>query len=204
MILALLYTILDNKRYVQIAKESGGQATPEARLPPCIIGGVAIPVGLSWFVWTNSPSIHWISSVLSGVGFGFGMVLVFLSVLNYLIDTYTIYAASFLAASAFTRSLFGAAFPLFTDQMFQNLGLHWAASVPAFLSVGCIPFPVVLYIYGEKIRKRCRYGNEAEIFMQGAGEENLEQTVAEGSENQDPGGCPFRHDTESRSIPQNS
>ncbi|GAQ42263.1 MFS transporter [Aspergillus tubingensis] len=204
MILALLYTILDNKRYVQIAKESGGQATPEARLPPCIIGGVAIPVGLFWFAWTNSPSIHWISSVLSGVGFGFGMVLVFLSVLNYLIDTYTIYAASVLAASAFTRSLFGAAFPLFTDQMFQNLGLHWAASVPAFLSVACVPFPVILYIYGEKIRKRCRYGNEAEIFMQGAGEENLEQPVAEGSENQDPGGCPFRHDTEWRSIPQNS
>lgn len=44
---------------------------------------------------------------------------------NYLIDAYTIYAASVLAASAILRSLFGAAFPLFTTQMYHNLGIHW-------------------------------------------------------------------------------
>jgi hypothetical protein len=42
------------------------------------------------------------------------MVLVFLSCLNYLLDEYTVYAASVLAASAILRALFGFAFPLFT------------------------------------------------------------------------------------------
>ena len=41
-------------------------------------------------------------------------VLIFLSVFNYLIDGYTIFAASVLAANAILRSLFGFAFPLFT------------------------------------------------------------------------------------------
>lgn len=43
------------------------------------------------------------------------VVLIFLSVFNYLIDGYTIFAASVLAANAILRSLFGFAFPLFTS-----------------------------------------------------------------------------------------
>jgi hypothetical protein len=38
-------------------------------------------------------------------------------VLGYLVDSYTIYAASVLAANSVLRSFFGAAFPLFTTQM---------------------------------------------------------------------------------------
>ena len=43
-------------------------------------GAIAIPVGLFWFAWSNYPSIHWISSVMAGAPFGFGMVLVFLAI----------------------------------------------------------------------------------------------------------------------------
>lgn len=71
------------------------------------------------------------------------------------------FAASVLAANSVLRSLFGAAFPLFTEQMYTNLGLHWAASVPAFLSVACIPFPIIFYIYGPKIRAKCKFAAEA-------------------------------------------
>lgn len=72
-----------------------------------------------------------------------------------------VFAASVLAANSVLRSLFGAAFPLFTEQMYTNLGLHWAASIPAFLSVACIPFPIVFYIYGPKIRAKCKFAAEA-------------------------------------------
>jgi hypothetical protein len=51
------------------------------------------------------------------------MVLVFLSVLVYLVDAYLVYAASVLAANSVLRSLFGAAFPLFTTQMYGTLGM---------------------------------------------------------------------------------
>lgn len=71
------------------------------------------------------------------------------------------FAASVLAANAVLRSLFGAAFPLFTQQMYSNLGIHWAASIPAFLALACIPFPIVFWKYGHKIRARCKYAAEA-------------------------------------------
>lgn len=70
------------------------------------------------------------------------MILVFLGIMNYLIDSYTIYAASCLAANSVLRSMFGTIFPLFTTYMYQNLGIHWASSIPAFLALACVPMPV--------------------------------------------------------------
>ena len=146
-----------------------------------MIASLALPIGLFWFAWTNSPSIHWMVSIAAGIPFGFGMVLVFLCVFNYLIDAYTIFAASVLAANSLLRSLFGFAFPLFTTQMFENLGIHWASSVPAFLALACVPFPFILYKKGLSIRKHCKYSAESEAFvqslLQSMGESNPQEEV---------------------------
>jgi hypothetical protein len=126
-----------------------------------MIGSIALPVGLFWFAWTNYPSIHWSVSIIGTAPFGFGMVLVFLSIMNYLIDAYVIYAASVLAANSVLRSLFGAGFPLFTTYIYKNLGIHWASSIPAFLALACVPFPFLFYKYGEPIRMKCKYAAQA-------------------------------------------
>jgi multidrug resistance protein len=165
MMIAVSYSIFDNKRYIKAEEQNNGFAPAEARLPPAMIGSVAIPIGLFWFAWTNSASIHWMVSIAAGVPFGFGMVLVFLSILNYLIDSYTIFAASVLAANTVLRSLFGAAFPLFTTYMYNDLGIHWASSIPAFLALACVPFPFLFYKYGPAIRARCNFAAESEEFM---------------------------------------
>jgi multidrug resistance protein len=167
MIAATIYSIWDNKRYNKAIQASpSGVAAPEARLPPALLGSVIMPIGLFWFAWTNGPNIHWIVSIIASVPFGFSMVLVFLSIMNYLIDAYLIYAASALAANSVLRSLFGAAFPLFTSDMYKNLGIHWASSVPAFLALACVPFPFLFYKYGAAIRQRCRYAAEAAEFLE--------------------------------------
>ncbi|KAK5268014.1 hypothetical protein LTR99_002946 [Exophiala xenobiotica] len=154
-----------NKWYLKAAAENGGIAPAEARLPPAFYGAIAVPVGLFWFAWTNSRSIHWISPVLAGVPFGFGFCILFLVVTNYLIDAYTVFAASVLAANTVLRSLFGAAFPLFTESMFDRLGIHWGSSIPAFLALACVPFPFIFYKYGAAIRSRCVYAARAEAAM---------------------------------------
>lgn len=56
MIIALAYTILIvNKRYIRTAEKHGGFAPPEARLVPCMIGSLALPIGLFWFAWSKLP-----------------------------------------------------------------------------------------------------------------------------------------------------
>lgn len=165
MLLAAVYNIWDNSRYIKIAHKYKGFAPPEARLPPSLLASVCLPVGLFWFAWTNSPSIHWLSPIAACIPFGFGMVLVFVAVLNYLIDSYTIFAASVLAANSVLRSIFGAVFPLFTTYMYRNLGIHWASCIPAFLALLCVPFPFIFYKYGSAIRSKCRYAAQALNFM---------------------------------------
>lgn len=182
MLMAVGYSIYDNKRYAALSDKFDGFAPPEARLPLCMVGSVAVPIGLFWFAWTNYPSIHWIVSIMAGAPFGFGMVLIFLGIMNYLIDSYTIFAASVLAANSVLRSLFGAAFPLFTTQMYDGLGIHWASSIPAFLALICVPFPFLFYkckytpkaisnssadtvTDGAQIREKCKYAAQSEKFM---------------------------------------
>ncbi|QYT01225.1 MFS multidrug transporter [Trichoderma simmonsii] len=166
MTVSTIGSVFDNNRYIKTAARSpDGNAAPEARLPPAILGSILIPVGLFWFAWTNSPSVHWIVSIIGSIFFAAGIVLVFLSLMNYLVDAYVIFAASALAASSVLRSLFGAAFPLFTTYMYKNLGIHWASSIPAFLALACVPFPFLFWKYGDKIRARCQYAAEAAAVL---------------------------------------
>ncbi|PQE30651.1 putative mfs-multidrug-resistance transporter protein [Rutstroemia sp. NJR-2017a WRK4] len=189
MMIAGGYSLWDNKRYNNVAAQHNGMAPPESRLPPAIIGSFALPIGLFWFAWTNYPGLHWSISIIATAPFGFGMVLVFLSIMNYLIDTYVIYAASVLAANSVLRSLFGAAFPLFTTYMYENLGIHWASSIPAFLALACVPFPFLFYKYGEAIRMKCKFAAEAAralAQMRGitTSEDAAEQKVEETEDNE--------------------
>lgn len=158
-----VYAIFDNKRYMRLFMAK--TATAESRLPPAMIGSIALPIGMFAFAWTNYPSIHWSVCIILSAPFGFGCVLVVLPIVNYLIDSYTVYAASVLAASAILRSVLAAAFPLFTTQMYDNLGIHWASSVPAFLTLVCMPFPFVMYRYGAALRMKCKYTFEAAEIM---------------------------------------
>lgn len=166
MIAAMAYTVYDNERYRKhAAAQPGGRAPPEARLPLCMAGGCLVPIGLFWFAWTNSPSVHWIVCLLGTTVFGAGNVLLYLSCINYLVDSYVIYTASCMAGSSVLRSVLGAAFPLFTGTMYRNLGIHWASSVPAFMALVCVPFPFVFAKYGATIRKHCRYAARAQALV---------------------------------------
>lgn len=165
MMLGVFYSMYDNKRYSRVAAKHNGAAPPEARLPPAIIGSILLPVGLFWFAWTNGSNIHWVVPIIASSFFAAGLVMVFLALLTYLIDSYTVFAASVLAANSVLRSLFGAAFPLFTTYMYADLGIHWASTIPAFLALACVPFPLLFYRYGAQIRMRCKYAAEAAIAL---------------------------------------
>lgn len=87
MAFAVFYALLDQKRYVRIAKMHNGMPPAEARLPMSIVGSMLIPIGLFWFAWTTGNNIHWIVPIVGSVFFACGIVLIFLSLLNYLIDS---------------------------------------------------------------------------------------------------------------------
>jgi DHA1 family multidrug resistance protein-like MFS transporter len=106
------------------AHDKGKKNDPEARLPPMMLGGVLFAAGLFWFGGSSgndkSPAIGIVGAGCIGAGF----ILIFQNAVNYLIDAFTIHAASAQAANTFLRSLAGAGFPLFATPMFKNLGVN--------------------------------------------------------------------------------
>ncbi|KAI9761602.1 MAG: Citrinin biosynthesis cluster MFS transporter mrr1 [Candelina submexicana] len=148
--------IITKTRFARKMKKHG-KVVPEERLPPMIIGAAVLPIGLFWFAWTSNPNIHWAPQVIAGVPIGMGILMIFLQGLNYLIDVYMMHANSAIAANTFLRSFAGAGFPLFATAMYRTLGVAWATSLLAFLSLAMFPIPVLFFIYGKKIRAMSRF-----------------------------------------------
>lgn len=95
--------------------------------------------------------------VTAGVCIGMGIFLVFLPAQVYIVDTYLMNANSALAATSFARALLAAGFPLFATHMYETLGVAWATSLLGFLCVAMILFPVLFWIYGEKLRAKGKF-----------------------------------------------
>ncbi|KAI8715730.1 hypothetical protein NCS52_01081300 [Fusarium sp. LHS14.1] len=144
--------------YLRKLAANNGIPIPEWRLPNVMAGGVSFAIGIFWFGWTGyTRSIHWIVPALSGLFTGFGLMSIFLQSLNYLVDAYLMFAASAIAGNTFLRSLCGAGFPLFARQMFEGMGIQYAATLLGCVAAVLAPIPFIFYRYGAKIRQKSNY-----------------------------------------------
>ncbi|KAI5124039.1 hypothetical protein M0805_003868 [Coniferiporia weirii] len=158
IIIGTALTPVQNRIYWRaMARSPTGKAPPEARLYSAMGGAVLLPVGLFWFAWTADPPISYFSPIFAGAPFGLGIATIMQSLTAYMMDSYSIYAASAIAATVVMRSTLACAFPLFSPFMFARLGDSWAMSVFGFLSVACMPLPVLFWKYGPKIRAKSKY-----------------------------------------------
>lgn len=164
-----VYMIILQPGYNRKLAANNNMPIPEWRLPPVIVGGVSFAIGLFWFGWSGyRADIHWIAPTLSGLATGFGIMSIFLQCLNYLIDSYLMFAASAIAANTFLRSLAGAGFPLFATQMIQGMGVQWAGTLLGCIALSLVPMPVMFYLKGAKIRERSGFAPAFPMATQAA------------------------------------
>ncbi|CAG7924804.1 unnamed protein product [Penicillium olsonii] len=158
LLAATCYMIFLSKDYNVKLQANGNIPVPEWRLPPVILAGVLFSMGLFWLGWTGfTRSIHWIAPTLSGLFTGAGLLIIFIQLFNYLIDTYLALAASALAANTMCRSLVAAGFPLFSRQMFAGMGIQWAGTLLACVAAVLVPIPILFYLYGRRLRLKSQY-----------------------------------------------
>lgn len=183
-LLAGVYVALSQPAYNRKLTANNGVPIPEWRLPPVIVGGVSFAIGLFWFGWSGyKPTIHWIVPTLSGLFTGFGLLAIFLQSLNYLVDAYLMFAASAIAANTFLRSLAGAGFPLFSQAMFNSLGVNWAGTLLGCVATVLVPIPVIFYMYGQKIREKSAFAPTKPLAPASRDEEEVDPS-SEGVESE--------------------
>jgi len=155
-ILGLLVSGFYSDKIVKKVRETRTPA-PEDHLPPMVIGAILVPVGLFIYGWTAQYEVHWIVCIIGTGIFGLGVLLGFMPVQLYLVETYTIYAASAIASNTVVRSLLGAVLPLASQKLYDNLGYGWGNSLLGFIAVAFIPVSLGFLKYGAKIRSSPRF-----------------------------------------------
>lgn len=56
------------------------------RLPLACMGGPFFVIGIFWTGWAARPSVHWIVPMLGGIPMGIGFLLLFMALINYIVD----------------------------------------------------------------------------------------------------------------------
>ncbi|KAJ5722258.1 hypothetical protein N7488_000293 [Penicillium malachiteum] len=131
-----------------------GEAKPEYRLDSLIYGAVAIPAGLVFYGWTAEKRIDSVVPIVATGLVGFGVMFTFIPFNVYMIDAYTKYAASAIAAGNILRSMSAALLPLVGTPLYDRLGYGWGNTLLAFISLGLGGLFIVIRKYGEEWRNR--------------------------------------------------
>ncbi|CAP81116.1 hypothetical protein NUH16_008968 [Penicillium rubens] len=149
---------LNDRIYRRLKARNADVGKPEFRVPLLFVGAFFIPAGFFIYGWTAQYRCHWIAPNIGAVLFGTGNIIAFQCIQTYMVDTYTRFAASALAAGAFLRSIAGFGFPLFAPYMYSSLEYGWGNSLLAFVAIVIgVPAPVFLWKFGETLRKKSTF-----------------------------------------------
>ncbi|KAK3117020.1 hypothetical protein LTR53_002041 [Teratosphaeriaceae sp. CCFEE 6253] len=144
--------------YRRLKRKNNGVGRPEFRVPVMMLCGVLLPIGLFWYGWSAAARVHWIMPDIGAALLAAATITGYYAIQTYIIDSYTKYAASAVAAISFLRSLAGFGFPLFAPAMYNALGYGWGNSLLAFVALVIgIPAPIMFWKYGAALRAKSQY-----------------------------------------------
>ena len=146
---------VNDRIYRRLKKRNDNVGRPEFRIPLMIPGSLLVPLGLFIYGWSSQYHTHWIGPNIGAALFAAGVIIGFQCIQTYLVDSYTRFAASAIAAATVLRSLAGFGFPLFAPSMYDALHYGWGNSLLGFIAIGLgVPAPFLLWFFGKKLRER--------------------------------------------------
>lgn len=149
---------LNDRIYRHSKKKSNDTGRPEFRVPLMVPGSFLVPIGLFIYAWTAQKHTHWIGPNIGAAIFSAGVIIGFQCIQTYVVDSYTRFAASAIAAVTVLRSLAGFGFPLFAPSMYNALEYGWGNSLLGFIAVGVgVPAPFLIWCFGQKLRERSTF-----------------------------------------------
>ncbi|KAH7129714.1 major facilitator superfamily domain-containing protein [Dactylonectria estremocensis] len=153
-LLGFLFVGYLSDKILKETKAQGKPVEPEQRLDLnlTIPTALCLPLGLIMYGWTTKKHLHWIVIMIGTAVIGFGMIGIFMISQTYLVDSFTIYAASVTAANAVLRSLLGALLPLCGLRLYESIGLDWGNTLLGLIALMLTPVPWLLHLISGRIR----------------------------------------------------
>lgn len=149
----LLVSLTSDRYMLRRADKYGGERKPEYRNQWIPLGAICLPAGFFIYEWAAEYHVHWIVPIIGTLVIGFGFNTCFNSLLLYLVESFTIFAASALAANGVVRNIGGGHLPLAGLTLYDDLGVGWGNSVLGFIQLGLVlPMTFVLVRYGDYLR----------------------------------------------------
>lgn len=130
---------------------------PEARLYTSIPASFfGLTAGFFIYGWTSGPDSNysWLLPTLGLLLIGMGIMIIIQAVTTYITDCYPTHANSAVSCVAFGENMFAAFLPLATRDMYETLGFQWASSLLGFLAIAVSVGPLLLVVFGPRIRAR--------------------------------------------------
>jgi hypothetical protein len=109
-------TRLQDRIYMGLKGRNGNVGQPEFRVPLMAPGAILVPVGIFVYAWSAEATAFWLWPNVGIYILCASMILCWQCMQAYLVEAYTTYAASALAAATILRSLAGFGFPLFVSR----------------------------------------------------------------------------------------
>lgn len=123
-----------------------------------MVGAICFPIGMFLLAWGGMyANIHWIMASIGGVFVSIAITLLFIAFLNYLSESYLMYAASAQAGNQIIRSAVAASAPLWSSQMFSKMTLGGGGSMIGGIAILLAPIPFLFHRYGAKIRQKSKF-----------------------------------------------
>jgi len=97
------------------------------------------------------------SPLAASVLFGYGILCVFISSYQYIIDSYESFSASALASVTLIRYVAADGMTVVGIPLYQNMGVHYTLTILGSIAALLAPVPYVFYKYGPKIREKSKY-----------------------------------------------
>ena len=183
---SLMTSQLNARLYRRLKKRNDGEEVTEYRIPVLIPCTILLPLGrlvsandargsqeqtwmylvgrdkliryVQWYGWSAYARLHWIMPDIGVALLSGAQICGYQAVQTYVIDVFTTYAASAVAAIVFLRSLAGFGFPLFAPALYGALGCGCGNTLLAGVAIVLgIPAPWIFWHYGARLRAKSQY-----------------------------------------------
>lgn len=122
-----------------------------------VFGAFTLPLAVGLYGWAAELRLPLPVLLLSVGLIGFTLLLAFLPLSAYVVDSFGLFSASAMTGIIVTRCLMGTFLPLTMQPLVDSFGYGWGFSI---LSLACLclaPIPVLIMKYGGKWRQRSQY-----------------------------------------------